>query len=87
MTWDYVPEVLRIRYDEQFVSIPNAVRRSARRFPDNERPGEVAVAFVVPRRGVVLTAEDFLAWASEHVANFKARGGSSSSTKCPATRA
>jgi acyl-CoA synthetase (AMP-forming)/AMP-acid ligase II len=31
--WWYTPEELRIRYDQEFVSIPNAVRISARRFP------------------------------------------------------
>ena len=34
--WGYIPEELRIRYDEECVSIPNAVRVSARRFPDAE---------------------------------------------------
>jgi len=34
--WGYIPEELRIRYDEEYVSIPNAVRVSARRFPDAE---------------------------------------------------
>jgi HIP---CoA ligase len=39
--------------------------------PD-ERLGEVAVAFVVPRAGAVLTAEDFKTWASTRISNFKA---------------
>ena len=39
--------------------------------PD-ERLGEVAVAFVVPRAGAALTAEDFKAWASTRISNFKA---------------
>jgi acyl-CoA synthetase (AMP-forming)/AMP-acid ligase II len=34
--WGYIPEELRIRYDEEFASIPDAVRASARRFPDAE---------------------------------------------------
>src|SRR3954466_7194254 len=34
--WSYVPEELRIRYDEECVSIPNAVRRAARRHPGLE---------------------------------------------------
>ena len=34
--WGYIPEELRIRYDEEFVSIPNAVRAAARRFPAAE---------------------------------------------------
>jgi acyl-CoA synthetase (AMP-forming)/AMP-acid ligase II len=38
--------------------------------PD-DRLGEVAVAFVVPRRGVTLTADDFMDWASDRISNFK----------------
>src|ERR1700759_5176599 len=34
--WGYIPEELRIRYDEEFASIPDAVRAAARRFPDAE---------------------------------------------------
>jgi HIP---CoA ligase len=34
--WSYIPEDLRIRYDQEFTSIPNAVRMSARRFPAAE---------------------------------------------------
>ena len=34
--WSYVPEELRIRYDEEFVSIPHAVRLAARRHPHLE---------------------------------------------------
>jgi HIP---CoA ligase len=34
--WGYIPEELRIRYDEEFASIPDAVRGAARRFPDAE---------------------------------------------------
>jgi HIP---CoA ligase len=34
--WWYIPEDLRIRYDQEFISIPNAVRISARRFPEAE---------------------------------------------------
>jgi HIP---CoA ligase len=34
--WGYIPEELRIRYDEEFASIPDAVRASARRCPDAE---------------------------------------------------
>jgi acyl-CoA synthetase (AMP-forming)/AMP-acid ligase II len=30
--WSYVPDELRVRYDERLVSIPNAVRVAARRF-------------------------------------------------------
>lgn len=36
MSWAYVPDQLCIRYDEDLVSIPNAVRVSARRFGDRE---------------------------------------------------
>jgi HIP---CoA ligase len=45
--WDYVPERLRIRYDEEFVSIPNAVRITARRYPTTEAlvDGEVRLTF------------------------------------------
>jgi HIP---CoA ligase len=34
--WWYIPEGLRIRYDQEFVSIPNAIRISAQRFRDAE---------------------------------------------------
>jgi HIP---CoA ligase len=34
--WGYIPAELRIRYDEEFASIPDAVRAAARRFPDAE---------------------------------------------------
>jgi acyl-CoA synthetase (AMP-forming)/AMP-acid ligase II len=34
--WDYIPDELRIRYDQEFVSIPHAVRITARRHPDRE---------------------------------------------------
>jgi acyl-CoA synthetase (AMP-forming)/AMP-acid ligase II len=38
----------------------------------DERLGEVGVAFVVPKPGVELTAEDIIAWSREHMANYKA---------------
>jgi acyl-CoA synthetase (AMP-forming)/AMP-acid ligase II len=38
--------------------------------PD-ERMGEVGMAFVVPRAGASLSPEDVVAWAREHIANFK----------------
>ncbi len=38
--------------------------------PD-ERLGEVGMAFVVPRPGVTVTAADVVAWARDHMANFK----------------
>jgi acyl-CoA synthetase (AMP-forming)/AMP-acid ligase II len=38
--------------------------------PD-ERLGEVAAAFVIPRPGVRLSADDVVAWARGHLANFK----------------
>ena len=34
--WGYIPEELRIRYDEEFASIPDAVRAAGRRFPGVE---------------------------------------------------
>ena len=34
--WGYIPDELRIRYDEEFASIPDVVRAAARRFPDME---------------------------------------------------
>ena len=34
--WWYIPDELRIRYDQEYVSIPNAVRISAWRFPAAE---------------------------------------------------
>ena len=34
--WGYIPEELRIRYDEAFASIPDAVRAAGRRFPGVE---------------------------------------------------
>ncbi|MFO7590521.1 MAG: AMP-binding protein, partial [Acidimicrobiia bacterium] len=39
--------------------------------PD-ERLGEVATAYVVPRPGAVVTSEEVIAWAREHLANYKA---------------
>ena len=38
--------------------------------PD-ERLGEVAAAFVIPRPGVQLSADDVVEWAHAHIANFK----------------
>ena len=38
--------------------------------PD-ERMGEVGMAFVVPRAGATLDADDVVAWAREHMANYK----------------
>ncbi|MDQ0682013.1 acyl-CoA synthetase (AMP-forming)/AMP-acid ligase II [Streptomyces achromogenes] len=38
--------------------------------PD-ERLGEVGCAFVVPRPGADVTAEDVISWARDHMANFK----------------
>jgi acyl-CoA synthetase (AMP-forming)/AMP-acid ligase II len=34
--WAHVPDELRIRYDQEFVSIPNAARIAAGRYPDDE---------------------------------------------------
>jgi HIP---CoA ligase len=34
--WAHIPDPLRIRYDQEFASIPNAVRSMARRHPDVE---------------------------------------------------
>ncbi len=39
--------------------------------PD-ERLGEVGMAFVVPRSGVDLDSDEVVAWAREHMANYKA---------------
>jgi acyl-CoA synthetase (AMP-forming)/AMP-acid ligase II len=49
---------------------PDAAEIAVVAVPD-DRLGEVPVAFVVPRPGAALTAEGFLAWASETIANFK----------------
>ncbi len=38
--------------------------------PD-ERMGEVGMAFVVPRAGATLDADEVVAWAREHMANYK----------------
>ncbi|MEX2293253.1 MAG: FadD3 family acyl-CoA ligase [Acidimicrobiales bacterium] len=38
---------------------------------DDERMGEVGLAFVVAAVGTSLVAEDVIAWAREHMANFK----------------
>ena len=38
--------------------------------PD-ERMGEVGMAFVVPRPGEILDADEFLAWCRERMANYK----------------
>jgi acyl-CoA synthetase (AMP-forming)/AMP-acid ligase II len=45
--WDYVPAELRIRYDEELVSIPHAVRIAARRHPASEAlvDGDVRLTF------------------------------------------
>jgi acyl-CoA synthetase (AMP-forming)/AMP-acid ligase II len=37
----------------------------------DERMGEVGVAFVVPRPGVEVDADELVAWAKEHMANYK----------------
>jgi acyl-CoA synthetase (AMP-forming)/AMP-acid ligase II len=60
---------------------PAEVERILGRHPDvqdiavvaapDERLGEVAVAFVVPRPDSGLTEADFLAWSAEQIANFK----------------
>jgi acyl-CoA synthetase (AMP-forming)/AMP-acid ligase II len=42
--------------------------------PD-DRLGEVGMAFVVPRPGQSLDAEDVIAWAREHMANYKVPRG------------
>jgi acyl-CoA synthetase (AMP-forming)/AMP-acid ligase II len=38
--------------------------------PD-ERMGEVGMAFVVPRPGATIEADEVIAWAREHMANYK----------------
>jgi HIP---CoA ligase len=38
--------------------------------PD-ERMGEVGMAFVVPRPGQTIDADEVIAWAREHMANYK----------------
>jgi len=38
--------------------------------PD-DRLGEVGVAFVVPRPGVTVTADDLISWSRDRMANFK----------------
>ena len=45
--WSYVPDELRGRYDEEFGSIPNAVRVVARRHPALEAmvDGDVRMIF------------------------------------------
>jgi HIP---CoA ligase len=45
--WGYIPDGLRGRYDEEFVSIPNAVRLTARRHPSLEAvvDGDVRLTF------------------------------------------
>jgi HIP---CoA ligase len=45
--WAHIPDALRIRYDEEFVSIPNAVRIAASRYPDAEAlvDGELRFTF------------------------------------------
>lgn len=53
--WDYVPDALRLRYDEEFGSIPNAVRVAARRYPSLEAvvDGETRITFVELERAMV----------------------------------
>lgn len=45
--WSYIPEEFRSRYDEEFGSIPNAVRITARRYPSLEAvvDGDVRLTF------------------------------------------
>lgn len=45
--WAHVPDALRIRYDRECVSIPNAVRVAARRYPEVEAlvDGDYSVTF------------------------------------------
>jgi acyl-CoA synthetase (AMP-forming)/AMP-acid ligase II len=38
--------------------------------PD-ERMGEVGVAYVVPRPGATVDPDELIAWAKEHMANYK----------------
>ena len=47
--WSYVPDELRRRYDEEFGSIPNAVRVTARRHAALEAivDGEVRMTFAL----------------------------------------
>ena len=50
--------------------MPGVAQAAVIGVPD-ERMGEVGMAFVVPRADASLDAEGVVAWAREHMANFK----------------
>lgn len=53
--WDHIPDELRVRYDEEFGSIPNAVRIAARRHPSLEAvvDGDTRMTFTDLELGMV----------------------------------
>ena len=53
--WDYIPDALRIRYDQEFVSIPNAVRITARRHSDGEAvvDGDLRLTFAALEHAMI----------------------------------
>jgi acyl-CoA synthetase (AMP-forming)/AMP-acid ligase II len=61
--WSYVPEELRIRYDEECVSIPHAVRLAARRHPGLEAlvDGDLRLTFAELERAMLASVRAMMA--------------------------
>jgi acyl-CoA synthetase (AMP-forming)/AMP-acid ligase II len=61
--WGHVPDVLRPRYDEEFVSIPNAVRVAARRHPDLDAvvDGDLRLTFAQLESAMVEAVQGMIA--------------------------
>ncbi|MET0821309.1 MAG: AMP-binding protein [Aeromicrobium sp.] len=61
--WDYVPEDLRIRYDELCVSIPNAVRMGGRAYGDAEAivDGDLRLTFAELDEAMIDTVRAMMA--------------------------
>jgi acyl-CoA synthetase (AMP-forming)/AMP-acid ligase II len=61
--WSYVPEELRIRYDEECVSIPHAVQRAARRDPALEAlvDGDLRLTFAELEQAMLAAVRGMLA--------------------------
>ena len=61
--WSYVPEELRIRYDEECVSIPHAVRLAARRHPRLEAlvDGDLRLTFAQLEQAMLASVRAMMA--------------------------
>jgi acyl-CoA synthetase (AMP-forming)/AMP-acid ligase II len=56
---------------ERLLSDHPAVSQAAVIGVPDERLGEVGRAYVIPRAGSTLSADELIAWAREHMANYK----------------